>query len=95
MSSGIKTLVGTLGGRVTNKDTKSGLEVQFVLRIWFKPRKTQTSKHLKFEIIRRGFEQNFKGRFERMKWCRHSIYEIEGTLKCQILVDGWKMGLME
>ena len=54
---GIEIEIGTLSGRVPNKDTWRRTRGEFMRGIWAKPWVTETAKTAKFGVVRRGVKE--------------------------------------
>ena len=57
MSRRVKTKIGTLSGRVPNKDIRHRLWRKFVGCIWAKPRIAKASKAMKFSVVRKSTKE--------------------------------------
>ena len=57
MSRRVKAKIGTLSGRVPNKDTRHRSRCKFVGCIWAKPRIAKAAKAAKFSVVRRSTKE--------------------------------------
>ena len=77
----VEIATSTLNEEVPKEDTRFGMRVKFVRRIWPKPRVAQITKDTKFENSWGKFQRSFKGRGEIESGSGHAINKIDDSGK--------------